>query len=80
MMSSTVISAVNPPIFPSSSRAICPSDFPFRRMEQNSTTKSCTARRAPQPITIHKALGKLAELCGQRRSDQRPRPGGIAAK
>ena len=40
MMAMTPISATAPPIGPSSSRAICPSDRPSRRIEQNSATKS----------------------------------------
>ena len=58
MMSRTVISAVNPPMFPISSRAIWPRDFPSRRMEQNRITKSCTAPPSTQPMMIQSAPGK----------------------
>ena len=58
MISSTVISAVKPPTLPISSRAIWPSDFPSRRMEQNSITKSCTAPPSYAPITIHRNPGR----------------------
>ena len=58
MISSTVISAAKPPVFPISSRAICPSDLPSRRREQNNTTKSCTAPASTAPTMIHNAPGK----------------------
>ena len=58
MIIRTVISAVNPPTFPISSRAICPSDFPSRRTEQNNTTKSCTAPPSTAPMMIHSAPGR----------------------
>ena len=58
MIKRTVISAVNPPTFPISCRAIWPRDFPSRRMEQNKMTKSCTAPPNTQPMMIQSAPGR----------------------
>jgi hypothetical protein len=58
MISSTVASAVNPPILPISSRAIWPNDLPFRRMEANRMTKSCTAPPITAPMMIHSVPGR----------------------
>ena len=58
MISSTVTSAVKPPTLPISSRAICPSDLPSRRIEQNRMTKSCTAPPSTAPMMIHSVPGR----------------------
>ncbi len=58
MMSSTVSSAANPPTLPISSRAICPSDLPSRRMEAKRITKSCTAPPSTAPMMIHRVPGR----------------------
>jgi hypothetical protein len=58
MMSSTVMSAANPPTLPISSRAICPRDLPSRRIEANRITKSCTAPPSTAPMMIHRVPGR----------------------
>ena len=58
MISSTVSSAVTPPTLPISSRAICPSDLPSRRIEQNRMTKSCTAPPSTAPMMIQSVPGR----------------------
>jgi hypothetical protein len=48
-----------PPATPfNSSFTIWPSDFPFRRMDANNTTKSCTAPPSTTPIKIHNVPGR----------------------
>ncbi len=58
MIARTAIIATTPPVRPSSSRAIWPSDLPLRRMEQNSTTKSCTAPQITAPRMIQSVPGR----------------------
>jgi hypothetical protein len=58
MMAITPISATAPPIGPSSSRAIWPSERPSRRIEQNNETKSCTQPPRVAPIRIHNVPGR----------------------
>ena len=58
IISITVTSATKPPTLPISSRAICPSDLPSRRSEQNRITKSCTAPPSTAPTMIHNAPGR----------------------
>ena len=58
MIESTLMSAVKPARLLTSSLAICPSDLPSRRTEQNRTTKSCTAPPKTPPMTIHKIPGR----------------------
>lgn len=58
MMAKTASSAAAPPARPISSRAICPSDVPSRRMDRNSTTMSCTAPAKITPATIHSVPGR----------------------
>jgi hypothetical protein len=50
--------AMCPAVVFNSSFTICPSDFPSRRIEQKSTTKSCTAPPSTQPMRIHSAPGR----------------------
>ena len=50
--------AMNPAVVFNSSFTICPSDFPWRRMEQKRITKSCTAPPSTTPMRIHNALGR----------------------
>ena len=75
MISSTVTRAMKPPTLPISSRAICPSDFPLRRMEANRITKSCTAPPRHGADDDPQRARKIAELRGQHRPHQRSRPG-----
>jgi len=58
MINSTVIKAAKPATLPISSRAICPSDLPSRRMEANRMTKSCTAPPSTAPMMIHSVPGR----------------------
>ena len=49
----------SPPAKPfSSSRTICPSDLPSRRIEETRMTRSCTAPPSTTPMRIHKAPGR----------------------
>ena len=43
---------------PSSSFAISPSDLPSRRVDKNSTVKSCTAPANTTPMMSHSVPGK----------------------
>ena len=58
MIASTASSAIIPPRFETSSRAICPSDFPLRRIEQNKITKSCTQPPSAAPTISQSVPGK----------------------
>ena len=58
MIINTPIMATNPPTAPISSRAICPSDLPSRRSEQESTQKSWTAPPSTTPARIHSVPGR----------------------
>ena len=58
MMHITPSIAVLPPMGPSSSLAICPSERPSRRIEQNRMTKSCTQPPITAPIRIHSVPGR----------------------
>ena len=58
MIAITPINATAPPMGPSSSRAIWPSERPSRRIEQNSATKSCTQPPRTAPIRIHSVPGR----------------------
>ncbi len=58
MMVITPSSAAMPPMGPSSSRAIWPSERPLRRVEKNRITKSCTQPPSTAPIRIHNVPGR----------------------
>ena len=58
MMANAAISAAAPPNGPISSRAICPSDLPSRRVEKNSTTMSWTAPAKTTPTMIQIVPGR----------------------
>ena len=58
MIEKTAISAAAPPTGPISSRAICPSDLPSRRIEKNSVIMSCTAPAKMTPTTIQIVPGR----------------------
>ena len=58
MIEKTAIRAATPPTGPISSRAICPSDLPSRRIEKNSVTMSCTAPAKITPTTIQIVPGR----------------------
>jgi hypothetical protein len=58
MISKAAAMALTPPMRPISSRAISPSERPSRRIEQNSTTKSCTAPPSTAPRMIHNVPGR----------------------
>ena len=58
MIEKTAISAATPPTGPISSRAICPSDLPSRRIEKNRITMSWTAPAKITPTTIHSVPGR----------------------
>ena len=75
MIASTAICAINPPRLLTSSRAISPSVFPSRRIEQNKIMKSCTHPAKAQPAISHKRSRQISELRRQRRPHQRSRPG-----
>ena len=79
MISSTVNSATKPPSFPISSRAICPSDLPSRRMEANRMTKSCTAPPKTPPIMIQRVPGKYPNCAASTGPTSGPGPA-MAAK
>ncbi len=70
MMESTPINAVKPAMPLISSLAICPSDLPSRRTEQNRTTKSCTAAGQDPANDDPQCSGQIAELRRQYRADQ----------
>ncbi len=55
MIASTARAAIVPPRLETSSRAICPSDFPSRRMEQKRMVKSCTHPPSAAP-TINQSV------------------------
>ena len=75
MIASTAISAIIPPRLLTSSRAICPSDLPSRRIEQNRIVKSCTQPPSAAPTISQSVPGKIAELRGERWPDERAGPG-----
>ena len=52
------IMAAQPPTGPSSSLAICPSERPSRRTEQNIVTMSCTQPPTTEPARIHSVPGR----------------------
>ncbi len=58
MIARIAIIANRPVTGPISSLAICPSDFPFRRIEPNRITKSWTAPPRTTPSTIQIVLGR----------------------
>jgi len=58
MMATTLINATVPANGPTSSRTIWPSDLPRRRVEQKSTTESCTAPPSVAPISIQSMPGR----------------------
>ena len=58
MMASTPMIAATPPMTPSSSRAIWPSDRPRRRVEIDSTRKSWTHPAKTAPTTIQMVPGR----------------------
>ncbi len=50
--------AMVPGIWPISSRTRSPSERPLRRLDKNSTTKSCTAPANTTPTTSHRSPGR----------------------
>ena len=58
MIASTPTSASAPGIGPSSILIISPSDLPSRRIDANSTMKSCTAPATTTPTRIHNVPGR----------------------
>ncbi len=58
MMASTANSATIPLSLLTSSRAICPSDLPLRRMEPASTVKSCTQPPSTAPMISQSVPGR----------------------
>ncbi len=58
MMPSTATNAVAPATGPISSRAIWPSDLPFRRTDDARMTKSCTAPPSATPTMIQMTPGR----------------------
>jgi hypothetical protein len=79
MMAKTAIRAAAPPARPISSRAICPSDFPSRRIDRNSTTMSCTAPAKITPATIQIVPGRYPICAASTGPTSGPAPA-IAAK
>ncbi|GGX26906.1 hypothetical protein GCM10010321_47050 [Streptomyces chartreusis] len=57
-MTNVATSAAAPPNGPISSRAICPSERPSRRVEKNSTTMSWTAPAKMTPAMIQIVPGR----------------------
>ncbi len=57
-----------------SSFAIWPRDFPSRRSEAKRMTKSCTAPPSDHARDEPQRARQVAELRGQHRADERPRP------
>ncbi len=58
MMARMEAVAIMPPRRPTSSRAIWPSDFPSRRIEQNRITKSWTQPPSTAPTISHSVPGR----------------------
>ena len=58
MIATMLTSAMLPANGPTSSRTICPRDFPRRRVEQNRITESWTAPPIVAPTSIHNMPGK----------------------
>ena len=79
MMKRTASIAVAPAARFTSSFAICPSDFPFRRREQNRIVKSCTAPASTTPITSHRVPGRKPNCAASTGPTRGPAPA-MAAK
>ncbi len=79
MMASTASCAMNPPRRLTSLRAISPSVFPSRRMEQNKITKSCTHPAKAAPAISHSVPGKYPNCAASVGPTSGPGPA-IAAK
>jgi len=62
-----------------SSLAICPSDLPLRRSEQNRIVKSCTAPPRTTPMTSHSVPGRNPNWAASVGPTSGPAPA-IAAK
>ncbi len=79
MIASTAICAIKPPRLLTSSRAISPSVFPSRRIEQNKIMKSCTHPANAQPAISHSVPGKYPNCAASVGPTSGPGPA-IAAK
>ena len=79
MIASTASCAIKPPRLLTSSRAISPSVFPLRRMEQNKMMKSCTHPANAQPAINHSVPGKYPNCAASVGPTSGPGPA-IAAK
>ncbi len=75
MIIAAPISAAQPPTGPSSSRAIWPRLRPWRRVDRNMMTISCTQPPSTEPARIHSVPGQVAELHRERGTDEGPRTG-----
>ena len=79
MIASTLINASAPTPRPISSFTICPSVFPRRRTEANSTIMSCTPPPRVAPIKIQSVPGKNPNCAASTGPTSGPGPA-IAAK
>ena len=79
MMPSTATSAVKPATGPISSRAIWPSDFPLRRTDDAEDDEVLNRAAEHDADDDPERAGQIAELRGERRTDERPGPA-MAAK
>ena len=79
MIASTLTSANAPTLGPISSFTICPSVFPRRRTEANSTIISCTPPPSVAPINIQSVPGKKRNCAASTGPTSGPGPA-IAAK
>ncbi len=79
MMAKAASSAAAPPNGPISSRAICPSDLPSRRVEKNRTTMSWTAPAKITPTMIQMVPGRYPICAASTGPTSGPAPA-IAAK
>ncbi|MCG3778153.1 MAG: hypothetical protein JW388_0861 [Nitrospira sp.] len=58
MMARMATRPIDPAVEFNSSRTICASERPSRRIEQNRITKSCTAPPSTTPMRIHNVPGR----------------------
>ena len=71
MIEKTAISAATPPTGPISSRAICPSDLPSRRIEKNSDHHVLDRAGEDHADDDPERAGEVAHLGGEHGPDQR---------
>jgi hypothetical protein len=80
IMIARIATIASPPVSgPISSLAICPRDFPSRRMEPNRITKSCTAPPSTTPNTSQRVPGSQPNCMASTGPTSGPAPA-MAAK